>query len=302
VNQALRPFPQYLTIDTSQSGGDKSGRSTYNALVLKLNHRLAAGLNMQWSYALAKLLTDSDTYYANSGFASDNGNRRIEKSIGQYDQTHVLKFNTIYELPFGKGRRWMTRGVLSQVIGGWRRAIEVYGSGLPLAVTRNNPLPIFNGSTRPSVTTYDGWLMPVDGRFDPAKNLYLNIAAFPTQLPYVIGNQTRYNPKARGFWNKNENISLSKTFPIKERFKLDFRGEAFNLLNRTILAIRTQPESAPSDGHRTISARQMGWRWLYSGGFDTPVLRNPLDGARGKIGEFSTIMDLTRVWSQRAYC
>ena len=76
--------------------------------------------------------------------------------------------------------------------------------------------------------------MPVDGRFDPAKNLYLNIAAFPTQLPYVIGNQTRYNPKARGFWNKNENISLSKTFPVKERFKLDFRGEAFNLLNRTI--------------------------------------------------------------------
>ena len=102
VNQALRPFPQYLTIDTSQSGGDKSGHSTYNALVLKLNHRLAAGLNMQWSYALAKLLTDSDTYYANSGFASDNGNRRLEKSIGQYDQTHVLKFNTIYELPFGR--------------------------------------------------------------------------------------------------------------------------------------------------------------------------------------------------------
>ena len=104
----------------------------------------------------------------------------MEKSIGQYDQTHVLKFNTIYELPLGKGRRWMTRGVLSQVIGGWRLgAIEVYGSGLPLAVTRNNPLPIFNGSTRPSITTYDGWLMPVDGRFDPAKNLYLNIAAFP---------------------------------------------------------------------------------------------------------------------------
>ncbi len=66
----------------------------------------------------------------------------------------------------------MTRGLLSQVIGGWRLgAIQVYASGLPLAVTRNNPLPIFNGADRPSVTTYDGWLMPVDGRFDPAKNL-----------------------------------------------------------------------------------------------------------------------------------
>ena len=65
---------------------------------------------MQWSYAFSKLLTDSDTYYANSGIAEDKGNRRLEKSIGQFDQTHVLKFNTIYELPFGKGRRWMTHG------------------------------------------------------------------------------------------------------------------------------------------------------------------------------------------------
>jgi hypothetical protein len=40
----------------------------------------------------------------------------------------------------------------------------------------------------------------------------------------VIGNETRYNPKASGFWNKNENISLSKTFPVKESFKLDLRG------------------------------------------------------------------------------
>src|SRR5207302_3256590 len=146
-----------------------------------------------------------------------------------------LKFNTIYELPFGKGRRWLTHGFATWVIGGWRLgAIQVYASGLPLAVTRNNPLPIFNGSDRPSITTYDGWLMPVSGRFDPAKDLYLNLAAFPAQLPYVIGNETRYNPKARGFWNKNENVSLSKSFQVTERYRLDFRAEAFNLLNRTI--------------------------------------------------------------------
>ena len=99
----------------------------------------------------------------------------------------------------------------------------MYGSGLPLGVTRNNPLPIFNGADHSSITTYDGWLMPVDGRFDPGKNLYLNIAAFPTQLPYVIGNETRYNPKARGFWEQmNENISLSKTFPVKGTLQAGF--------------------------------------------------------------------------------
>ena len=237
VNQALRPFPQYLTIDTSQSGGDKSGHSTYNALVLRLNHRVGAGLNLQWSYALAKLLTDADTYYANSGLAMDNGNRRLEKSIGQYDQTHALKFNTIYDLPVGKGKRWLTHGIASQVIGGWRLgAIQVYSSGLPLAVTRNNPLPIFNGATRPTITTYEGWRVPLGGDFDPAKDLYLNIAAFPAQLPYVMGNTTRYNPKTRGFAGLNENVSLSKQFPVKERYKLDFRAEAFNLFNRTVFS------------------------------------------------------------------
>ena len=70
--------------------------------------------------SFSKLLTDSDTYYANGGFAEDQGNRRLEKSIGQYDQTHVLKMNTMYELPFGKGRRWLTHGFASQVLGGWR--------------------------------------------------------------------------------------------------------------------------------------------------------------------------------------
>ena len=108
-----------------------------------------------------RVLQDPDQcrqLYANSGFASDTGNRRLEKSIGQYDQTHTLKLNTVYELPFGKGQRWMTHGVLSQVIGGWRlSAIQVYNSGFPIGVTSNNPLPIFNGANRPRVTTYDGW-------------------------------------------------------------------------------------------------------------------------------------------------
>jgi hypothetical protein len=50
----------------------------------------------------------------------------------------------------------------------------------------------------------------------------------------VFGNATRYNPKVRGFWGQNENVSLAKTFTIRENLRLDLRGEAFNLLNRTI--------------------------------------------------------------------
>jgi hypothetical protein len=239
VAQALRPYPQYLTIDTSQSGGDKSGHSSYHAAVVKLNRRFAGGLMLQWSYAFSKLLTDSDTYYANVGFAEDQGNRRLEKSIGQYDQTHVLKLNTLYELPFGRGRRWLTQGIASTVLGGWRlSAIQVYSTGYPIGVIRNSPLPIFNGINRPYITSYD-WKASWSGDFDPAKTPYLSAAAFPTQPRDVLGNATRYNPSVRAFPNFNENVSLGKTFAFTERYRLDFRAEAFNLFNRVVFSAPT---------------------------------------------------------------
>ena len=239
VSQSLRPYPQYLTIDTSQSGGDKSGHSTYHALLLKLNRRFSNGLQFQWSYAFSKILTDSDTYYANSGFAEDEANRRLEKSIGAFDQTHVAKFNTVYELPFGTGKRWLTHGVLNQAFGGWRvTAVQVYASGFPVAVTRNSNLPIFNGVNRPYITSYD-WRASYTGSFDPAKDLFFNPGAFPAQPNYLLGNATRNNPLVRAFPTLNENISLGKTFPLTERFHLDFRAEAFNLLNRVVFAAPT---------------------------------------------------------------
>jgi hypothetical protein len=261
VSQALRPFPQYLTIDTSQSGGDKSGHSAYHALVLKLQRRLSAGLTFQWSYVFSKLLTDSDTYYANAGFAEDNGNRRLEKSIGAYDQTHVVKLSTIYELPFGKGKRWLSHGAGDWVLGGWRiSAIQYYATGYPLAVTRNAPLPIFNGVNRPYITTYSGWGGVYTGSFDPAKDLYLNPAAFPAQPNYLLGNATRFNPLMRGFPNFNENISLGKSFPFTERFRLDFRAEAFNLFNRVVFSNPTTNLNSSSFGAvngQSNSPRQM---------------------------------------------
>lgn len=238
VSQALRPFPQYQNISTGPQNGDKSGHSSYHALVVKADRRLGGGLTFQWNYALSKLLTDSDTYFANSATAAmDHYNRRLEKSIGQYDQTHTFKFSTLYDLPFGKGQKWLTQGPLSWALGGWRiAAIQVYSSGFPVALARNNPLPIFNGITRPMIDTYGDWRAPIKGdKFDPAVDRFLKAAnQFPAQPSYLFGNETRYNPKLRSFWNRTENISLAKSFRMGEKARVDFRAESFNILNRTI--------------------------------------------------------------------
>ncbi len=237
AGQALRPFPQYNNIITGSQNGDKSGHSSYHAFVLKFDRRFSKDLTFQWSYVFSKLLTDSDSYFANSETAAqDHYNRRLEKSIGQFDQTHVIKFSTLYELPFGKGRRWLSGGFLSHVVGGWRlAAIQSYSSGLPLELTRNNPLPINNGITRPTISTYDGWRAPIAGdKFDPNVDRFIQPASFFGAQPQNFGNATRHNPKFRSFWGQNENVSLAKTFQITEGIRIDLRGEAFNLFNRTI--------------------------------------------------------------------
>jgi hypothetical protein len=235
VAQALRPFPQYLNVVTGSQGGDKSGHSTYHAMVLKLERRYSEGLTFQWNYTLSKIITDSDSYDASST-SQDHYNRGLEKSIGRFDQTHAVKMSTIYELPFGKGRKWMNAGgVANAVLGGWRMSgIQSYFSGFPIALARNNPFPIFNAVTRPTITSYDNWRAPLKGsEFDPAVDRFLNLSVFPAQ-PAAFGNSTRYNPKVRAFPNFNENISIAKSFPLGESRRIDFRWEAFNLLNRVV--------------------------------------------------------------------
>src|SRR5262249_31714964 len=155
-----------------------------------------------------------DSFYTGNQ-AEDQYNRGLEKSIGQYDQTHSLKLSTLYELPIGKGKKLLASGNLaSKLLGGWRiGAIQAYSSGFPLSVSRNNPLPIFNGPTRPVVNGYTGWRAPVAGsKFDPNVDKFLSLAAFPAQPVALFGNETRYNPKLRSWPLFNENVSLAKSF------------------------------------------------------------------------------------------
>src|SRR5262249_9218971 len=116
VAQALRPFPQYTIIDTYAGQGDHSGHSTYHAGEVSLQKRYSSGLVFQGSYVFSKLLTDADTAWG-EGYAADQYNRSLEKSIGQFDITHDFKFSASYELPFGKGQKFLTSGPASWIIG-----------------------------------------------------------------------------------------------------------------------------------------------------------------------------------------
>ena len=263
VGQALRPYPQYQTVNTAVHNGDKSGHSSYHALVIKADKRFSNSWTFNWNYAFSKLLTDSDSYFAAEGFAQDHYNRGLEKSIGRYDQTHQLKFSTIYELPFGRGKKWLNNGFASYVLGGWRLSgIQVYSSGTPVQLQRNNPLGTLFGSIRPTIDSYEGWRAPIAGdKFDPNVDRWFKPAnQFPAQPVLQHGNSTKFNPKERAPWNVNENVSIAKSFQLGENRRIDLRGEAFNIFNRTVFAVPNTNLNAAQFGMVTGQAnspRQM---------------------------------------------
>ena len=169
VRQSLRLYPQYNDINTGGDGGDRSGNSSYHAFVATLEKRYSSGLQILSSYVVSKLFTDAETANADTGAAMNQFNRSLEKALSRNDQTHNIKFNYSYELPFGPGRKYATSGVLGQIVGGWRiSGIQNYYSGIPLPVlSPGYNLPLF-GNNRASVADYEGWRAPIKGdKFDP---------------------------------------------------------------------------------------------------------------------------------------
>ena len=235
VAQALRPFPQFRDINTAAGQGDKSGHSSYHALLIKIDKRYGNGSTLQGSYVFSKLITDSDAYNPDNA-TLDHYNRRLEKSIGEYDLTHNLKLTYIYELPFGKGKKWLTTGPAAWALGNWQIAgSQFYSSGYPLSLSNNAGLGsiLFNARSPASITTYDGWIANKANPDWKGSDRYFQPASFFGPQPTDrAGNATRHNPRARQALNLNENFSLAKKFPIKESVRLDLRWEMFNAFNR----------------------------------------------------------------------
>lgn len=269
VAQALRPFPQYNIINNAL---EHEGQSWYNALQAKLDRRFTQGIQFGVSYTFSKLITDAaeDLLGASAlnGVVQNPYDRRSLRSVSPNDVPHVLVFNYIFELPFGRGRRFLDRGgIVDVLLGGWQvSGIQRYQSGRPLAVStsRNTGFlsqDIFNvgGNLRPNLT---GQPILLDNPVQRGVTLgVLNPAAFaqPPEFgaaPGAIGSPeyaAYYADPTRFFGNASpvlddyrvfpfysENISLLKKTRIRETVTLELRGEFFNVFNRNRFG---QPES-----------------------------------------------------------
>lgn len=222
------------------------GNSNYHGLLVSLHKNPAHGLQFGINYAFAHSI-DNASGIANSvasgdglGFICDAQNLRVCRGNSDFDVTHAVNGNFIYDLPFGKGRAFgsTASGALNQIIGGWSLSgVPSWRTGLAYTTVTgaymlgyaNNAPAFFNGdlgAIKTDIHQKDGkvWMFA-----DPtaARN------AFTGPIGFNMGS--RNNLRGPGFFNLD--LALSKSFPINERFSLKFRAEAYNALNHTSFAL-----------------------------------------------------------------
>jgi hypothetical protein len=164
-------------------------------------------------------------------------NRRLEKARANYDIRHRAVTVFTYELPFGKGRKWMSSGgVKNAVLGGWELAwIQTIQSGPPINITfAGSPDRYLPGASRPNQILPDEQARVPNWDIGPhrfpitAQNRYLNIDAFQYPAAYEPGTLGRNTFTAPGIiWPQ---ASLSKEWPIKERARFILRWDINNPL------------------------------------------------------------------------
>ncbi len=245
VAQALRPFPQYLTItNLSNPNGD----STYHALQMKMERRISYGLTGVVAYAWSKTLTDADNAAGGGPSGQTYYNRSLEKAVSDTDVPQAISISFLYDLPFGPGKRFFQRGALGKVMTGWTLTnIDQYWAGTPIVLTANNTLPLFNSTLRPNVASG----VPLElsySNFNPTVDRYINPAAFAVPAAFTFGTAARSYDSLRAPWTLNESVGAVKRMALSERVTLTFRAEFFNVFNRVVFGAPASNISASNFG------------------------------------------------------
>jgi hypothetical protein len=171
-NQNRRPYPLYQNININENGGNQ----IYHAFSAEVQRRWSKGLSFQSAWTWAKNISDTDEQGNTEGgpVIEDTNNRSRERSDVQYNPHHRFFAQTIWELPVGSGRRYLSRrGPVDWILGGWQiSAVYTAQTGEYLTPTFSGTDPsntntiggipdrIRNGNLPPSERTMSRWFDP----------------------------------------------------------------------------------------------------------------------------------------------
>lgn len=230
--QLLLPFPQFLSV---QEVNNPYGESSYHSLQTKLVKRPAHGVSFLVSYTWSKLISNANAQDAPIG-PTDNTSvqnyydLRAERSVSEFDVPHSLVVNTVVQLPFGQGERFLggIGNAANKFIGGWKAsAIWTEQSGFPLILNTS----VAGGGNRVNlVPGVDPVIHGKRSNIDRVKE-WFNTDAFVTPDPYHFGTVRRTFTQVRGPGVQNVDASLSKNTTFFDRLNTEFRAEFFNVTN-----------------------------------------------------------------------
>ncbi len=217
-----RPVPAFDDIDLLQS----SASSSYHSLQARLEQRLQAGLSLLASYTWSKSIDDASGFFSSAGdpnFPQNSYDVRAERGRSNFDVAHRFTASYSYDLPFGKGRwggDWQTYGIWS------------FQTGRPFTVALLSELD--NSNTGRSILGFGANDRPHVLRnarlSDRSPERWFDTAAFALPARGSFGNAGRNILEGPGLGTVH--VSVLKNFAFDERTRVQFRAEAFNLLNR----------------------------------------------------------------------
>jgi hypothetical protein len=238
-DQQLRPYPQYGHI----LGSTNNAKSNYNSMQASIQKRLTNGLNFNFNYVWSHFMSDLDS----SGWGSRAGAQNYQRSFNpsanyansNFDIRNAFKGYAIYQLPFGRGRRFLNNNLLlDEIIGGWQAAGSlVVQSGQPFTVsmaTDNSYSLAQNAQWYPNLVGNPK--LTSHGAFH-GTNQWFNEAAFAAPTPGTFGNAGRNLLNGPGL--SNVNFSLGKSFAIWESVSFQIRADASNVFNHPSFGLPT---------------------------------------------------------------
>ncbi len=225
-SQHERPFPQFSDVTWLNPS---IGNSTYHAGFVRVEKRMSGGMSFLAHYTSSKFLDDVEAAneFGTTGSYMDAYNRRLDKGRSGSDVPHRLVVVALHEVRGFKGNR------VARVLGGLKVGVlQTAESGPTFTVTTSanttNAFPA--GALRPDLL-HDPSL-PSDQR---TAGRWFDSTAFVNPAPYTFGNSPRSG--LRGAPVVTTDMTLEKSFAIRERFRLDLRGEFYNVLNRAIFNV-----------------------------------------------------------------
>jgi Carboxypeptidase regulatory-like domain/TonB dependent receptor len=230
ANQQLFDSPPGTQLFPNLGGSittqDNSGKSDYHSLQAQYERRMTSGLQFLAAFTWSKTIDDAcgaiDT--CQPQLYTDY---KLERGLSNQDQPYRLVLSSLYELPFGRGKRFANNisKPLDYLVGGWQiNGIYTLQAGQPFSITVDGSPSSTRADVVGPVQVHPGNLMD-----------YVDAAAFAVPAKNTAGvfiaPGTGGRDIVRGPGSSNIDLAIFKNFPITERIKGQFRGQAYNLTN-----------------------------------------------------------------------